>query len=81
MFSPTASPNQGTFSPASFGRFVEEKKYLDGVSHRTARNYWDALKAFHRYHTGNEIKEASLKAMAMAMARARIHLICEDQRS
>src|SRR5262245_14632779 len=71
MDSPTASPNStGIFSPASFGRFVEEKKYLDGVSNRTARNYWDALKAFHRYHTGNEITEASLKAMAMAMARA-----------
>jgi len=60
----------GIFSLASFGQFVEEKKYLDGVSHRTARNYWGALKAFHRYHTGNEITEASLMAMAMATARA-----------
>jgi hypothetical protein len=73
MFSPTASADSlshrtGGFSPLSFGRgrFVEEKKYLDGVSHRTARNYWYALRAFHRYHGGNEITEASLKAMAVA---------------
>jgi hypothetical protein len=71
MFIPTASPSPiGIFSPESFGRFVEEKKYLDGVSHRTAHNYGDALRAFHHYHSGNEITEASLKAMAMAMARA-----------
>jgi integrase/recombinase XerD len=75
MFTPSASADSlsyrtGTFSPISFGRFVEEKKYLEGVSRRTAENYWGALRAFHRYHAGNEITEASLKAMAMAMARA-----------
>lgn len=68
MFSPTASLITGSWSPTTFGRFVEEKKYLDGVSQRTAENYWAALKAFHRYHVGNEITKTSLKAMVMARA-------------
>jgi len=72
MFSPTASSadhpaknfSAGSFSPATFGRFVEEKRYLENVSPRTARGYWDALSAFHRYHVGAEITADSLKKMS-----------------
>jgi integrase/recombinase XerD len=69
MISPTASLS-GAWSPVSFGRFVEEKRYLENVSPRTARGYWDALAAFHRYHTGNEITADSLKRMAVRMSQS-----------
>jgi len=73
MISPTASADSlsyrtGVFSPVSFGRFVEEKRYLENVSPRTARGYWDALAAFHRNHVGNEITADSLKKMVVRMS-------------
>jgi hypothetical protein len=69
MVTPTASLT-GSFSPATFGRFVEEKQYLENVSPRTARGYWDALAAFHRYHLGNEITADSLKKMVVRMSQS-----------
>src|SRR5262245_23239355 len=78
MVSPTASSAEHpakdfstvSFSPVTFGRFVEEKRYLENVSPRTARGYWDALSAFHRYHVGNEITADSLKRMVVRMTQS-----------